>query len=381
MRIGIMLRHVDQHGGGVMVYTRNLLSKLFELAPNHEFVLLYQRRTATECFARCPNVRQCCSPIPTRLLWDQIGAAFHARRLGLDVLFNPKYSLPMCSAVPGVFVCHGLDWYVMPWGSPLADRLSHRYLMPRYAEAAAGIIAVSATTREQVLEHWKVPPERVQVVHHGVAQPFFEPVSSDARQQIRRDYKLPASYALYVGQVYPAKNFDRLLRAYRRVGPKHGVHLVIAGGSVGAAAAREQALIEQLGIGEWVVRAGWIDQSQLPAFYAEARALLLPSVYESVGMPAVEAMAAGCPVVTSNRYGTREIVQDAGILVDPGDVEAIAEGIERALTDACLCDQLVAAGRRRAQTFTWERCAQQTLAFLEQVASAERLYRVRQLPH
>ncbi|HEX5419400.1 MAG TPA: glycosyltransferase family 1 protein [Gammaproteobacteria bacterium] len=367
MRIGIMLRHIHQHGGGVKVYTQNLLDHLFRLAPEHEFELLYQQADGGgRRYRELPNVRTSCLPIPTRFLWDQLGARFLSKRLGLDLLFNPKYSLPIYSSVPGVFVCHGLDWYVMPWGSKLADRVSHKYLMPRYVESAAGIIAVSETTRQHMFEYWKVEPERVEVIHHGIGEQFFRPVGEALRARVRRDYRLPRSYLLYVGQIYAAKNFARLLRAYAAVGPRHDVHLVVAGGNAEVPIA-EQALIEKLGIGRWVVPCGWIDHDLLPAFYAEARALLLPSLYESAALPLVEAMAAGCPVVTSNRYGTREIAQDAGLLVDPDSVDSIAEGIERALTDDALCTTLVANGRRRSQLFSWKRCALETLAFLEQV--------------
>jgi glycosyltransferase involved in cell wall biosynthesis len=366
MRIGIMLRHIHQHGGGVKVYTRNLLDQLLRLAPEHEFELLYQQKDGGARYLDLPNVRASALSIPTRFLWDQVGARYLSKRLGLDVLFNPKYSLPIYSSVPGVFVCHGLDWYVMPWGSKLPDRLSHKYLMPRYVESAAGIIAVSETTREHMFEYWKVEPERVEVVRHGIGEAFFREVGEELRTRVRRDYRLPRDYVLYVGQIYAAKNFERLLRAYAAVGPRNGVHLVVAGGNAGVPLA-ELALIKKLGIDRWVVPCGWIEHDVLPAFYAEARALLLPSLYESAALPLAEAMAVGCPVVTSNRYGTREVAQDAGVLVDPESVDSIAEGIERVLTDDALCESLVAAGRRRAQLFSWRRCALETLAFLEQI--------------
>lgn len=367
MRIGIMLRHADQHGGGVMVYTRNLLDHLLSLPGGHEFVLLYHHGNHLDDYRHLPNVSATAMAMPTRLLWDQLAARSLARRHGLDLIFNPKYSLPLYSHIPGVFVCHGLDWYVMPWGSKWTDRLSHRFLMPRYAKQAAGIIAVSDTTRSHVLEFWDVAPEKVRTIYHGVADHFLRPVAPALIDEVRRHFRLPTRFVLFVGQIYPPKNFERLLTAYARVGPARGIHLVVAGGHVQRSAAAHLALIETLGIREWVISAGWIEHEKLPAFYSLAEALVMPSLYEACPSPPIEAMATGCPVVTANRYGTRDVVQDAAVLVDPESTDSIAEGIERILSDDVLREQLIARGRERAKFFAWDRCARETLDFLEQV--------------
>lgn len=133
---------------------------------------------------------------------------------------------------------------------------------------------------------------------------------------MRRTYKLPERFFFYCGQIYPPKNFGRLLQAYARVGPKLEVSLVVAGEHRWLCDA-DLALIEKLRIGSWITRPGWIDRTTLPAFYALAEALLLPSLYESFGIPLLEAMSAGCPVVTANRYGTKELAEKAGVLSIP----------------------------------------------------------------
>jgi glycosyltransferase involved in cell wall biosynthesis len=302
------------------------------------------------------------------------------QRHGIDVLFNPKYSIPLRARCRTVWVCHGLDWYVMPWGSRLVDRLSHRFLVPRYARKADAIVAVSEVTRRHVMKYLAVPPDRVATVYSGVDDVFRRPLPQSRRDEIRRKYSLPERFLLYAGAIYPPKNFTRLVQAYARVGPERGIPLVVAGGENRFLSEGELRQPEALGIAEWVRWPGWIEQEELAGFYAMAEALLLPSIFESCGLPVLEAMAAGCPVVTADRYGTKELAEGAAVLVEPESVESIADGIRRALEDTTLRAELIAAGRVRSRDFTWRRCAKETLGVLERVGSKPRQGRAARVP-
>jgi glycosyltransferase involved in cell wall biosynthesis len=198
---------------------------------------------------------------------------------------------------------------------------------------------------------------------------FRRPLARSRLDEIRKKYSLPERFLLYAGAIYPPKNFTRLVQAYARVGPERGIPLVVAGGENRFLSEGELRQPEALGIAEWVRWPGWIEQEELAGFYALADALLLPSVFESCGLPVLEAMAAGCPVVTADRYGTKELAEGAAVLVDPESVESIADGIRRAVEDTPLRAQLIAAGRVRSQDFTWHRCATETLGLLERVGS------------
>lgn len=368
-----MLRHYDQHMGGVRVYTRRLLSALLELRSGHRFVFLYRNPELVGTYADHPEVEEIALGARTTLSWDQLAVPRAVGRHGIDLLFNPKYSIPLGAPCPAVWVCHGLDWYVMPWASRFVDRLSHRFLVPRYAARAAAIIAVSEVTRGHVLQFLPTTAERVPVVYSGVDDVFRRPVDPERRRAIRAKYSLPERFLLYAGAIYPPKNYTRLIRAYARVGPERGIPLVIAGGENRFLSERELREPEALGIGEWVRRPGWVEQEDLAGFYAMAEALLLPSLFESCGLPVLEAMAAGCPVVTADRYGTKELAEGAAVLVDPEDVESIAGGIRRVLEEAPVRERLVAAGRERSRSFTWQRCARDTLSVLERVGAAHGL--------
>ncbi len=368
MTIGIMLRHLGQHGGGVVVYTRNLVRELLALESPHRFVLLYREPRFLGTHADGERVREVALRAPSAFLWDQLAVRRAAAHEGIDLLFNPKYALPLSIGCRTAFVCHGLDWYVMPWASRWPDRLSHRFLIPRYARQADAVIAVSETTRRHAVQYLGLDEERVHTVYHGVDERFREPVPPARLEAVRSAHALPERFFLYCGQIYPPKNFGRLLRAYARVGPELGISLVVAGEHAFLSQG-ELALIDSLGIGDRVMRLGWVEREDLPALYALAEALCQPSLYESFGLPVVEAMASGCPVLAADRHGTREVAQGAALLVDPEDVEVIAEGLRRLATEPELRRNLVEAGRERALGFSWRRCARETLRVLEGIGA------------
>jgi glycosyltransferase involved in cell wall biosynthesis len=367
-----MLRHYDQHGGGVRVYTHQILRAMLDLQSSNEFVFLYQNPALVGTYAQDPLVTEVVLPGKSILRWDQMEVPTAVRNYQIDVLYNPKYSIPILAKCTTVWVCHGLDWYVMPWASRRIDRLSHKFLVPRYARKADAIIAVSEITREHVIQFLPIAGERVVTVYSGVDDSFRHAADADGREALQRQYDLPARFFLYSGAIYPPKNFTRLVQAYARVGPAAGVSLVIAGGENRFLSAHELKVPDALGLTKWVKWLGWVEPKRLPALYQSAEVLLLPSLFESYGLPIAEAMAAGCPVLTSDRYGTKEIAGDAALLVDPESVDEIAAGMRRLVSEPELRRRLIAAGKERVRTLTWRRCAQETLQVLENAAMSPR---------
>jgi O-antigen biosynthesis alpha-1,2-mannosyltransferase len=364
MRIGVMLRHLMQRRGGVLVATQGMLREMLTLDTPHEFVLIYPDPGFIGTF-KGERIREVAVTARSVFLWDQLCVPQVEKRERLDLIFNPKYSLPLRVRCRTVFTCHGLDWYVMPWGSLWIDRMNHRFLVPRYAKKADAIIAVSATTRQHVLEYWKVPEQQVHTVYHGIDEAFRQPVPPEQQEAVQRAYNLPERFFLYCGQIYPPKNFGRLLQAYAQVGPELGISLVVAGGQHLWLCKQDLALIDRLNLTRWVVQPGWIERDMMPALYTMAEVLLMPSLYESFAIPVLEAMASGCPVVTANRYGTAELASGAAMLVQPEEVESIADGLRRVATDHDLRQQLIVAGQERTRGFTWRKCAKETLQVLE----------------
>jgi glycosyltransferase involved in cell wall biosynthesis len=225
------------------------------------------------------------------------------------------------------------------------------------------------------MQYLHVPPDRVVTVYSGVDDVFRRPQDEGRLAKIRAKYRLPDRFLLYAGAIYPPKNFTRLVRAYAQVGPARGIPLVVAGGENRFLSEGELREPEVLGITEWVRWPGWVEQEDLAGFYGLAEALLLPSLFESCGLPVLEAMAAGCPVVTADSYGTKELAEGAAVLVNPESVDDIAAGIRRVLDDAELRGVLVSAGKTRSREFEWRRCAIETLQVLERVESERRSIR------
>jgi glycosyltransferase involved in cell wall biosynthesis len=207
MKIGIMLRHLGQHRGGVLVYTHNLLREMLTLDTPHEFVLLYQKPSWLGSYNNGSGgrVRELALGKAPSFMWDQWLVPQAEKKEKFDLIFNPKYSLPLLSKSRTVFVCHGLDWYVIPGWSKLMDRLNHRYLIPRYAKKADAIIAVSNTVREQLIEYLRVEEERVHTVYLGVDEAFGEPIPPERLEEVRSTYGLPERFFLYCGQIYPPR--------------------------------------------------------------------------------------------------------------------------------------------------------------------------------
>ncbi len=367
MRIGIMLRHFEQHGGGVREYTINLLDHLFNLNSGHQFTLLYRNPNLIGTYKNFNNVNEVALSAPINFMWDQFSVPKYLQNDNLDIIFNPKYSIPLSGKTKKVFVCHGLDWYAMPWGSKYFDRLNHKLLIPKYCERADKIIAVSETVKEHLIEYLKVPSEKIYTVHLGYNQVFNESIPLEKENAVKLRYNIPEKFFLYVGQIYPPKNFGRIIQAFAKIGPQNGFKFVVAGEHRWLCD-EDIALIDKLGIKDSVIWTGWIQNTDLPVLYRSAAALLFPSLYEGFGIPTLEAMASGCPVITSNRYATKEISGGAALLVDPENVDSIAGGIFRMINESNSRNELISLGYDRAKQFNWNKCAVETLQVLESIS-------------
>jgi glycosyltransferase involved in cell wall biosynthesis len=365
-----MLRHYEQQEGGVKHYTKTLLPLLFTLGAQHQYVLIYQNPKLIGTYAAYSNVEELACTFPGTVLWDQIAIPWITRRMSLDIIFNPKFTVPLLTSAKTIFVLHGSEWFGIPGHFKWYDRLYFERSAPLYARHADAFIAVAHAVKADAVKYMKVPPEKIFPIHNAINASQFHFISdADQLAAVRAKYKLPNNFILWVGQIESRKNIKRLLQAFARIVPEFPHTLVFAGEQRWNAQG-ELSVIESLGIKERVQFIGWVTHTDLPAIYRLADLFAFPSLYEGFGIPLVEAMACGCPILTANTCAPPEVVDGAAYLVDPLDVSAIAEGLRALLVNSELRERMVLRGLERAKDFSWEQCASQVLAVFEHVASS-----------
>lgn len=365
MRIGIMLRHYEQHEGGVKVYTQNLLPHILSMDSENHYVLMYQNPGLIGTYENYTNADEVALPIPGTILWDQIAVPWIEKKKKLDVIFNPKFTVPFLSRAKKVFVLHGSEWFVIPETFLWYDRLYFGKFTALYCRHADKFITVSRTVKRDVVKFTGVNPDKVVPIHNGYDQNLFDVITdSDRLKAVKQKYQLPDRFIVWVGQIYPPKNVGRLLQAFWQI--KDGIphHLVIVGEERWKAKGELQ-LIEDLGIQDRVHFTGWVSHDDLPVIFNLAELFVFPSLYEGFGIPLLEAMACACPVITSKTGSPPEVVEGAGHLVNPLDVNDIAKGISEALSNHGLREARIQKGLERVKSFSWEKCAKEVLDVIQ----------------
>ncbi len=280
-----------------------------------------------------------------------------ASRAGASLVHVQYFVAPRLPC-PAVLTVHDLSFARAPELLRARDRLLFRRFVPGSLRRARRIIAVSEFTRRDLADAYDVPLDRITAIPNGVGE-AFRPLP-DARRLAAERLGLAEEYVLFVGALAPRKNPLALLEAFARVARLGGAHqLVLAGADRGSGAAMRRRA-DELGLTGRLRLLGHVAEADLPALYGAAEAVCVPSLYEGFGLPALEAMACGTPVIASGTTGLGEAVGEAALTFDPRSVAEIADALERVLGDASLREHLVAAGRARAAAFTWRRSAEAT---------------------
>lgn len=342
-----------KHKTGTETYTFQLLWAIAKIAPPEQFELYLN---AKEPPAGLPSIgTPICMPFPR--FWTHVRLSAEMVRRRPSLLFVPAHVAPLIHPRTVVTI-HDLGYLVHPESHPAQNRrmldLSTRWS----ARTATRLIAISETTKADLVRFYGVPPDRVDVVPHGVSE-SMKPAPEDEIARVRHELNLPGRYILALGTVQPRKNYGRLAEAVSRLRSQgEEVTLVIAGKRGWMAREVESEIATA---GAPVRLLGYVDDSDLPALYSGAAVYGQPSLYEGFGMPLLEAMACGVPVVAAGRSSLPEVGGDAALYVDPFDPAAIAAGLARVLASENLRRDMAARGKIRAASFTWERTARETL--------------------
>jgi glycosyltransferase involved in cell wall biosynthesis len=359
----------NYRGAGINGYIYQLLRYLPATgAPLEYIVYLYDRAFVPPAGLSVARSRWDTRNPWRRIMWEQTRLAVESRRL--DLLHGLAYAVPLVAACPTVVTVHDLSFLRFPAAFRRFNRIYLSWMTRVATRRAARVIAVSESTRQDVIRLCGVPAERVTVIPNGVS-PDFCPADAAEVAAFRATKGLPDRYILYLGTLEPRKNLARLIDAYAAwlaaapVACK-GVRLVIAGGK-GWFYEQIFARVQALGLAEAVLFPGFIPADELPWWYRAAALFVYPSLYEGFGLPVLEAIACGIPAITSTASSLPEVAGDAALLVDPDDTAGLASAMGRVMEDPATASRLAAAGPRQAAHFSWPRAAQETAALYQSV--------------
>lgn len=370
------------------MYIRKLMDALLALDQENQYVLFYAERKELGAYSDRPNVREMVVPAPGKLAWDQVAIPRAARRAGLDVLFHHKFSIPVLAPCPTVVQQRGTEYWMFPeyyraWGDWL-NALYNRWSIPLFCRRAARVLTNSNSLASELEVLLEVPRDKMATVYAAADERFAPVTDPEVHARVAQRYGLPGErFFLMVVKGYariegagqplcPRKNVEGTLLAYaraREADPRTPKMVILGAGVKGRLG--PEVLRDQFGLApEAVVIPGLIDHDDMPAVYSMAGALLFPSYYESFGIPLVEAMACGCPVITSTAPACPEVVGDAALLVDPDDISGLTEAMLRIVRQPAVALDLSRRGLERARRFSWHESARQLLAELRRAATA-----------
>jgi glycosyltransferase involved in cell wall biosynthesis len=369
VRIGIDARKL--HDFGIGTYIRNLLRQLARLDPDTEYVLLSRPEDRQALAALGENFRSVLETAPNYSLSEQLKVPWALKREGVELFHAPHYVLPPLVSCRSVVTIHDCIHLMFPQYLPSRLALLYaRASITMASKRATRVLTVSESSKRDILKFVDVPAAKIDVIHNAYDDRFgVEPREEDV-VRVRDRYQLHDEFVLYAGNVKPHKNLARLIEAFHHVRNRGLDHLklVLIGDEISKYAALRRA-VHQHQLHKYVRFLGYLPEETLAVMYRLAAVFVFPSLYEGFGLPPLEAMASGTPVVTSNVSSLPEVAGDAAVLVDPYDPVAIADGIYDVLTDVSVRRDLRRKGVTRAHQFSWEASVRRVLDIYREVAA------------
>lgn len=358
MRIGYFGRPIGLTGG-IGRYSAQLLQAMLRVAPGNEY-FVYTNRSGTALEGYPVVVRKGGGRLG-RVLWEQ-GAL--PMRLALDrpdVYHSPDFTLPVLSRARSVVTVHDLIFMKHPEGTSTKALLLYKTLTRISARKASRIIAISSYTAGDISRTLRIPEDKIRTVYQGVNPDLAAAASESDAPEIVRSLGIPEPFALFVGLLTPRKGVLTLVEAYEKSREAAGLRGLVLVGLPGSGYEQIQARVELSSVRETIHFTGAADDRLLSALYRQAALFCLPSFHEGFGLPVLEAMLLGCPVIAADATSLPEVVADAGVLFPAGDAASLAEAIVKVSTDHQLRDSLRLKGPERAAGFSWENTAHATL--------------------
>jgi len=366
MNVGLISDAINNENiTGIGNYTYNLFKKLLEVNTHGRyFVINYQDM---KIFDRDTLIVE--NPFKQILqtyMWYPY-LIIRLRKTDLDLIHNPS-QIPTFFDTKQIYIItvHDLTPIIFPKEHKSGKSLIYKLLFPRTLKTADKIIAVSYSTKQDLLKYFKVADKQIKVIHEA-ADEKFQPLDKETIQKFKTKYNLNSPFILYVGTLEPRKNIPTLIKAFYNLRKYNLPHKLVITGKKGWKYNSIFEIIEKFDIQGDVIFTGYMPDEDLPALYNAADLFVYPSLYEGFGLPPLEAMSSGCPVITSNTSSLPEVVGDAGIMIDPYDVDTLTSSIYKVLTNDGLKADMVEKGLERAKMFSWEKTAKETLKIYREI--------------
>jgi len=378
LRIAIDAHSVGTGLGGNESYAANLIEALAEVDTANQYTLYVTRGEAVQRFKnRWPNFSVRTTLPHSPLVRIPLTLSAELRRRPVDLL-HVQYTAPPFPPCPVVATIHDLAFEHLPETFKRRSWMQLRLTVRNTAKNAAHIITVSDYSRRDIIETYGIQPDRISVTHEAAA-PQFAPVSDDRElERVRQTYGIDSDYILCVGAIQPRKNLGRLIAAYsllRRTHSEGKLPKLVLAGKCAWLYDETLRTIKELELSNSVILTGYVPDADLPALYSGALCFVYPSYFEGFGLPPLEAMRCGTPVIVGNKTSLPEVVGDAGLLVDPFDVNQIASAMGKLINNSDLRSLLRVKGLERAKEFDWKTTARQTLAVYRKAFELKRVVR------
>ncbi|MEO0077059.1 MAG: glycosyltransferase family 1 protein [candidate division WOR-3 bacterium] len=373
MKIAINILAAKSQYHGIGVYASNILPHVFSKMANAEIYLLKRKGSFlmfNTNFEKQITVKDIELTGPRRIIWEWFSLPHFIKSQKLDILWGVCNFLPPVKSCKYIVTIHDLAPFVLPRSLPLVRRTYYRNCFTNSIRLADKIIVVSKSLKNDLIKYFPESAKKIIVIHCGLAEKFHPVVSKEQINKVRGKYRLPANFIFTLGVLEPKKNIERLILAYIELKKSHSnlPKLVIGGPrSYGWNNSKIFNLVTKYKLSDEIIFTDFIDHTDLPEIYSISTIFVLPSLYEGFGLPVIEAMACGTPVITSNISSLPEVAGDAAVLVNPYSVSEIANAIKEVLSNEKERQLMVERGLENVKRFNWEKAAQKVIEVFEEV--------------
>jgi glycosyltransferase involved in cell wall biosynthesis len=353
---------------GVEWYAFNLIKELYRLDTSNRYFLYTPSKLSEDLQPTTVNFEEKILNWPFKRFWT-LG------RMGLemffhkpDILFVPSHTFPLVGGKKNIITWHDIGYERYPENYSHWDLASLKQGIKNALKMADKIVSVSEFTKSEMVRIYEIDPDRIRVIHLGCDHQFWRPIEPDQVKEFLIKHNLNLPYFIFIGRLSLKKNLLGLIRSYNAFRKKinRPFNLILVGSETFNNHEIEEE-IKNSPYGEEIKKMGWLPSADLPVLLSGAQAMVFPSIYEGFGLPSVEAMSCGCPVIASNSSALPEIISSAGLYADAHDVDGFADQMLKIIQDQNLRAELITKSLKRAEEFSWEKCAKQTLQLLEEI--------------